>query len=140
VVNSEKLLRYVTQKELSAEHASYVAHHPDLRALLSDFIQHLLIDKPADVLDFCAQYFDAFSPGYTTVEVEVSRGSAASELVGSVAVGGGSGSVGPVGGPDNDVGDQGGSKTSQLDVSPSSGSKAGRDTSSQGSLLASSAE
>jgi len=63
------------QKQLSAEHASYAAHHPDLRALLSDFVQHLLIDKPTDVLEFCSQYFDAFSPGYTTSDVIRTDGS-----------------------------------------------------------------
>lgn len=68
--NSAKLwLCYTRQKQLTAEHASYAAHNPDLRALLSDFIQHLLIDKPADVLDFCAQYFGAFSADYTTIEI-----------------------------------------------------------------------
>jgi len=62
------------QRQLSAEHASYAARHPDLRALLSGFVQHLLTDKPSDVLDFCAQYFDAFSPTYTTVDVVVGSG------------------------------------------------------------------
>lgn len=66
---------YVGQKQLSSEHASYVAHHPDLRALLSDFVQHLLVDKPTDVLDFCAQYFDAFSADYVLAEEIAHAGS-----------------------------------------------------------------
>ena len=86
---------YAAQKQLSAEHASYAAHHPDLRALLSDFIQHLLIDKPTDVLDFCAQYFDAFSAGACSA-LEVARESGSSGR--SVVVDGDSGNVGPDGG------------------------------------------
>jgi len=78
--------RYGVQKQLTAEHASYARRHPDLRSLLSDFVQHLLIDKPTDVLDFCTQYFDAFSAAYS--EYDVTRGSAA----GSGIVGSGTGS------------------------------------------------
>lgn len=65
----------VRQRQLTAEHASYASHNSDLRALLSDFVQHLLIDKPSDVLDFCTQYFDAFSAAYS--EVEITSGSGA---------------------------------------------------------------
>jgi len=70
------------QKQLWAEHASYAAHNPDLRALLSDFLQHLLIDKPADVLDFCAQYFDAFSAGCGTVPEACGSGRGGSGMAG----------------------------------------------------------
>lgn len=70
------------KKQLWAEHASYAAHNPDLRALLSDFLQHLLIDKPADVLDFCAQYFDAFSAGCGTVPEARGSGSGGSGMAG----------------------------------------------------------
>jgi len=115
------------QKQLSAEHARYTAHHPDLRALLSDFIQHLLIDKPADVIDFCAQYFDAFSAVYSTIEVAGS-----SEFAESGVVGGGSGSVGRDGGPGNVVREQDGSKTSHDSPHASEGQRA---TLSHGSLL-----
>jgi len=73
---------------LWAEHASYAAHHPDLRALLSDFLQHLLIDKPADVLDFCAQYFDAFAAGGPYGAAAGPRGSAGSAAGGGSAHGG----------------------------------------------------
>jgi len=84
------------QKQLGAVHASYAAHHPDLRALLSDFLQHLLIDKPADVLDFCVQYFDAFSVNYSNVEIAGSgtSGFGGSGIASSGVVGGGSGNLG----------------------------------------------
>lgn len=76
------------QKQLSAEHASYAAHNPDLRALLSDCIQHLLTDKPTDVLDFFAQYFDAFSAGYAAESLDVPP---AESGCSAVVAGGGSG-------------------------------------------------
>jgi hypothetical protein len=37
-------------------------HHPELKALLADFLQFLLLRKPDDVIAFAAQYFAAFSP------------------------------------------------------------------------------
>ena len=36
-------------------------HHPELRALLADFLQFLLLRKPEDVIEFAADYFAAFS-------------------------------------------------------------------------------
>jgi len=59
----------LNQVELNASHASYMAHHPDLRALLSDYMQQLLIEKPSDVLEFSIQYFSAFN--YTDLSQHV---------------------------------------------------------------------
>lgn len=47
--------------ELKADHAKYMSHHPELKALLADFMQFLLLRKPDDVIAFAAEYFAAFS-------------------------------------------------------------------------------
>ncbi|RUS87488.1 hypothetical protein EGW08_004742 [Elysia chlorotica] len=54
--------KFVDRKEeLKGDHASYMRHHPELRALLADFLQFLLLRKPDDVIAFAADYFSAFS-------------------------------------------------------------------------------
>ncbi|KAL4222899.1 hypothetical protein ACF0H5_018939 [Mactra antiquata] len=49
------------KEELKADHAKYMHHHPELKALLADFMQFLLLRKPDDVIAFAAEYFAAFS-------------------------------------------------------------------------------
>lgn len=49
------------KEELKADHAKYMRHHPELKALLADFMQFLLLRKPDDVISFAAEYFAAFS-------------------------------------------------------------------------------
>ncbi|XP_041365396.1 ciliogenesis-associated TTC17-interacting protein-like isoform X2 [Gigantopelta aegis] len=49
------------KEELKNDHAVYMHHHPELKALLADFLQFLLLRKPADVISFAADYFSAFS-------------------------------------------------------------------------------
>ncbi|XP_030065468.1 ciliogenesis-associated TTC17-interacting protein [Microcaecilia unicolor] len=51
------------KEELSADHASYIRRHPEMRLLLSDFLQFLLLRKPDDVITFAAEYFAPFSAG-----------------------------------------------------------------------------
>ncbi|XP_046553649.1 ciliogenesis-associated TTC17-interacting protein-like [Haliotis rubra] len=54
--------RFLDRKEeLKGDHAVYMRHHPELKALLADFLQFLLLRKPDDVLSFAAEYFAAFS-------------------------------------------------------------------------------
>lgn len=49
------------QEELQASHATYVRRHPELSALLADFLQLLLLRKPEDVVTFAAEFFAPFS-------------------------------------------------------------------------------
>lgn len=54
--------RFLDRKdELKNEHAVYMRHHPELKSLLSDFLQFLLLRKPDDVISFSADYFSSFS-------------------------------------------------------------------------------
>ncbi|XP_043360750.1 ciliogenesis-associated TTC17-interacting protein isoform X3 [Dermochelys coriacea] len=57
------------KEELQAGHASYARRHPELRALLADFLQLLLLRKPDDVFTFAAEFFAPFAtqrpPGST---------------------------------------------------------------------------
>ncbi|CAJ1071628.1 ciliogenesis-associated TTC17-interacting protein [Xyrichtys novacula] len=45
------------KEELKADHASYLRQHPEIRALISDFLQFLLLRKPDDVIQFAREYF-----------------------------------------------------------------------------------
>ncbi|MBN3300952.1 CATIP protein, partial [Amia calva] len=57
------------KEELKANHTMYIRHHPELKALMADFLQFLLLRKPDDVFTFAAEYFAPFSskrnPGNT---------------------------------------------------------------------------
>ncbi|KAM9789296.1 ciliogenesis-associated TTC17-interacting protein [Neosynchiropus ocellatus] len=47
--------------ELKADHALYLRQHPEIRALVSDFLQFLLLRKPEDVFTFAKEYFLPFT-------------------------------------------------------------------------------
>ncbi|XP_019715237.1 ciliogenesis-associated TTC17-interacting protein-like [Hippocampus comes] len=49
------------KEELKADHASYLRAHPEIRALISDFLQFLLLKKPNDVFQFAREYFLPFT-------------------------------------------------------------------------------
>ncbi|XP_051902064.1 ciliogenesis-associated TTC17-interacting protein [Hippocampus zosterae] len=49
------------KEELKADHASYLRAHPEIRALISDFLQFLLLKKPNDVFQFAKEYFLPFT-------------------------------------------------------------------------------
>ncbi|XP_056247674.1 ciliogenesis-associated TTC17-interacting protein [Seriola aureovittata] len=49
------------KEELKADHDSYLRQHPEIRALISDFLQFLLLRKPDDVFQFAREYFLPFS-------------------------------------------------------------------------------
>uniref|UniRef100_A0A6J0TGK6 Ciliogenesis-associated TTC17-interacting protein n=1 Tax=Pogona vitticeps TaxID=103695 RepID=A0A6J0TGK6_9SAUR len=54
--------RFLDRKEeLQASHATYVQRHPELNALLADFLQLLLLRKPEDVVTFAAEFFATYS-------------------------------------------------------------------------------
>ncbi len=43
-------------------HQQYMSAHPELGHMMSDFVQHMLLNKPEDVLAAAKQYFAAFAP------------------------------------------------------------------------------
>ncbi|XP_057712544.1 ciliogenesis-associated TTC17-interacting protein isoform X3 [Corythoichthys intestinalis] len=49
------------KEELKADHASYLKANPEIRALISDFLQFLLLKKPDDVFQFAREYFFPFT-------------------------------------------------------------------------------
>eukprot|EP00112_Aurelia_sp_Birch-Aquarium-sp1_P006093 Seg1681.3 transcript_id=Seg1681.3/GoldUCD/mRNA.D3Y31 product="Ciliogenesis-associated TTC17-interacting protein" protein_id=Seg1681.3/GoldUCD/D3Y31 len=54
--------RFLDRKEeLKSDHLTFIQKHPELKALMSDFLQFLLMRKPDDVCSFAANYFEAFS-------------------------------------------------------------------------------
>ncbi|XP_071667006.1 ciliogenesis-associated TTC17-interacting protein isoform X2 [Patagioenas fasciata] len=53
---------FLDQKEqLEASHTTYVRQHPELLALLADFLQALLLQQPPDPVSFAAQFFAPFA-------------------------------------------------------------------------------
>lgn len=44
----------LTQEELKADYSSYIRQHPEIKALLGDFLQFLLLRKPQDVFSFAS--------------------------------------------------------------------------------------
>jgi len=54
--------RFLDRKEeLKSDHLTFIQKHPELKALMSDFLQFLLLRKPDDICSFAANYFEAFS-------------------------------------------------------------------------------
>ncbi|XP_071896745.1 ciliogenesis-associated TTC17-interacting protein [Anas platyrhynchos] len=49
------------KEELQASHGTYVRQHPELAALLADFLQALLLRQPPDPLPFAADFFAPFA-------------------------------------------------------------------------------
>ncbi|XP_056352068.1 ciliogenesis-associated TTC17-interacting protein isoform X2 [Oenanthe melanoleuca] len=43
--------------ELQLSHAAYLQQHPEVRALLSDFLQALLLQQPHDPISFASEFF-----------------------------------------------------------------------------------
>ncbi|TRY82799.1 hypothetical protein DNTS_025569 [Danionella cerebrum] len=55
------------KEELKADHSTYVRQHPELKALMADFLQFLLMRKPQDVFSFAQDFFAPFaSQSHTT--------------------------------------------------------------------------
>ncbi|XP_063285331.1 ciliogenesis-associated TTC17-interacting protein [Pelobates fuscus] len=53
---------YLDRKaELIAGHETYLRRHPEMKILLADFMQFLLLRKPEDVITFAAEFFGPFS-------------------------------------------------------------------------------
>ena len=49
------------QEELIDEHNTYIRRHPELQAILADFLQFLLLRKPDDIFDFAKDFFAGMS-------------------------------------------------------------------------------
>lgn len=49
------------QEELRASHSTYIQQHPELFALLADFLQALLLRQPPDPILFAAEFFAPFA-------------------------------------------------------------------------------
>ncbi|XP_056122885.1 ciliogenesis-associated TTC17-interacting protein [Rhinichthys klamathensis goyatoka] len=49
------------KEELKADYSSYIRQHPELKALMADFLQFLLLRKPQDVFSFARDFFAPFA-------------------------------------------------------------------------------
>ncbi|XP_067932140.1 ciliogenesis-associated TTC17-interacting protein-like [Watersipora subatra] len=60
--DAEMYSRYLDRKEeLEDDHSKYTRQHPELKCILADFLQFLLLRKPEDTLNFAGEYFASFS-------------------------------------------------------------------------------
>ncbi|XP_029676011.1 ciliogenesis-associated TTC17-interacting protein-like [Formica exsecta] len=60
--NIETLSKYLDMKSYNvAQYTEYLMDHPEIKQLIADYIQILLIVKPVDVIDFTIQHFKAFA-------------------------------------------------------------------------------
>jgi len=50
------------QDSLKEEHVRYIESHPEIKEILSDFLAKVLLEKPEDVNQFAASYFEPFLP------------------------------------------------------------------------------
>jgi len=58
----EMVSRFTDRTEqLQQDHLSYMRHHPEVRDIISDFFQFMLIRQPDDVVAAAAGYFSTFS-------------------------------------------------------------------------------
>jgi len=58
----EMLSHFLDRKEdLKEDHLNYMRRHPELKAILGDFLQFLLMRKPSDVIEFAADFFSSYS-------------------------------------------------------------------------------
>ena len=48
------------KEELKASHQTYLREHPEVKALLVDFFQFLLLRKPENVISFSSEFFSSF--------------------------------------------------------------------------------
>ncbi|CAF0723009.1 unnamed protein product [Rotaria sordida] len=49
------------REELIDDYKSYIYHHPDINALLSDFLQSVLIMKPENIIEYATEFFAPFN-------------------------------------------------------------------------------
>ena len=55
------MLFFYRQEELVADHVTYMKQHPELQAIVADFVQHLLIRRPNDVFKSAEEFFSTFN-------------------------------------------------------------------------------
>ncbi|CAF1465793.1 unnamed protein product [Rotaria magnacalcarata] len=54
--------RFIDRRdELIDDYKSYIYQHPDINALLSDFLQSVLITKPENIIDYATEFFAPFN-------------------------------------------------------------------------------
>ncbi|CAF2393131.1 unnamed protein product [Rotaria sp. Silwood2] len=49
------------REELIDDYKSYIYHHPDINALLSDFLQSVLVMKPENIIEYATEFFAPFN-------------------------------------------------------------------------------
>jgi len=48
---------YLQREEVQAQHTAYLEEHPELKAIVSDFLTSVLTDRPTNLYQYAADYF-----------------------------------------------------------------------------------
>jgi hypothetical protein len=73
--------------ELRASHQTYTRQHPELKTILSDFLQQVMTRRPKKFLPFAASYFSSFAQASTfTTKTTVAPSNAPSTVASQVCV------------------------------------------------------
>ncbi|XP_011167063.1 ciliogenesis-associated TTC17-interacting protein [Solenopsis invicta] len=71
--DTEMLSKYLDMKSCNiAEYTDYLADYPEVKQLIADYVQTLLVVKPVNVIDFTIQHFKAFarkSKSWDTIDI-----------------------------------------------------------------------
>ena len=51
------------KESLEAQHRAYIRSNPALQALLRDFMQAILLEKPTDIYAYAKQFFSSYTNG-----------------------------------------------------------------------------
>ena len=49
---------------MAEEYQAYMKSHPEIKYILSDFLQDVLTNKPDDVFQYGKEYFESISSAY----------------------------------------------------------------------------
>jgi hypothetical protein len=60
----DPLIRSATEdmtKDQQGDLRRYIREHPEIRAILQDFVANVLADKPEDTVEFAKEYFSSLN-------------------------------------------------------------------------------
>lgn len=82
------------QAAIKSAHNDYLASHPELKTLISDFMAALLMEKPKDVYQFATSHFAAYEAAQASAAQEYEAAKAEAEAKAAAAAAGGGAGAG----------------------------------------------
>ncbi|XP_076763629.1 ciliogenesis-associated TTC17-interacting protein [Xylocopa sonorina] len=82
----EMFSKYLDMKSFEiAKHTEYLTDHPEIKQLIADYVQMLLVVKPENVIDFTIQHFKAFVKDPLAFETNSSKEDSDARLISQLA-------------------------------------------------------